>query len=230
MGMFNFNFIRFANKVSLFGGDYFVKVDGAFKFSSKMFDIMYKILEEDIKKFLHCVEVGDFAQQIAKSQGYDEKTLLYYYAAGLLHDFAKHFDYRFVTQDIFESFYKDIKYNEIPEYAYHAFFCPIVLGFVFDYDKEIMDREFINSLTFHCTGRGNMSMLEKTIYFADKVSYTKDEKEKGELLNLSLKDFDEAFKRVCQNNHKYLLEKTKNQNINYPDNRFTEEFINQYCL
>lgn len=115
------------------------------------------------KRYIHSVNVSKEAVRLAKKYGVDaEKAAL----AGILHDITKEFDAQKQLQ-IFDS--GDIILSDVEKSTaklWHA-----ISGSVYiQTELGIDDKDIINAIRYHTTGRAGMSPLEKVIFLADFTS------------------------------------------------------------
>ncbi len=60
-------------------------------------------------------------------------------------------------------------------------------------DFDISDKDIINAVSYHTTGRPNMSLLEKIIYIADAVEPNRNYPGVDELRRVVKEDLDKAI-------------------------------------
>ncbi|MBQ3116043.1 MAG: nicotinate (nicotinamide) nucleotide adenylyltransferase [Clostridia bacterium] len=115
-------------------------------------DIVKKTLPE--KRLIHTANVVICALKRAKELGLENKKVI---TATMLHDFAKYIDYKTV-----EGFTVS---EDVPEPVIHAF-----LGaYLAEKHLKITDREVLDAIKYHTSGRPNMTTLEKLVFVADMV-------------------------------------------------------------
>lgn len=114
------------------------------------------------KRFAHTMGVADEAKRLAAKWGIDEDSA---YLAGLVHDYAKEIP---VSQaiEMLDSFGFHIN-EDLAQ-------CPALLhgplaAHLAERDFGIQDKDILNAVAYHTTGRCNMSILEKIIYLADFI-------------------------------------------------------------
>ena len=122
--------------------------------------------------------------------------------ACLLHDVAKYinqsdwWDYGFVNN------------GEYPPPVVHAFLGALVA----EKDFGIDDKEIINAIKYHTTGRPNMTLLEKIVYVADIIEITRgsnlDEVRKKVYAN-----FDEGFLACLKSSYNYAARRIGTENV-----------------
>lgn len=162
----------------------YVSDDTARSFLNNANDLYFMLKE---KRLLHTLNVGLLSAKLAHTHGADaDKALI----AGELHDCAKEIDIseqlrmaKIVACDTFT----DKKLLHSPAGAYLAF----------DYFR-IQDKEILNAIEYHTTGRGDMTMLDKIVYLSDKIEPARTYTDLTEIRETTLKDLDAAT-RMCLN-------------------------------
>lgn len=74
-------------------------------------------------------------------------------------------------------------------------------------ELNISHEEVINAVSFHTTGRANMSLLEKIIFLSDMIEKDRSYKGIDELRELAYKDLDSACLMALDQTIKYVIEK-----------------------
>jgi len=127
--------------------------------------------------------------------------------ATLLHDIAKEVTINTVNKIMKENY---------PSYINES--NKIIHQYIGEYmAKEyffVKDKDILNAIKYHTTGRSNMSLLEKLVYVADKIEPTRNYSTK-KLINECIYDFNSGFIKVLTNNKAYL--KSKNINVTNKD-------------
>ena len=73
---------------------------------------------------------------------------------------------------------------------------------------DIYDEDILNAITWHPTGRPNMSLLEKIIFIADYIEPSRKPVPELDLIRkLAFEDIDTALIKILSNTLKYLEEK-----------------------
>ena len=155
---------------------------------------LYDYLGE--KRLLHTINVGLLSARYAKIHGADvDKALI----AGLLHDCAKELDLM-EQRDLARRRSGDV-FND--KKLFHS-----PAGASFAAEKfGIDDEEILNAITYHTTGRGGATMLDKIVYLADKLEPARTYTDLTEMREVALVDLDEAV-RMCA---RTVAEKFKRQ-------------------
>lgn len=114
------------------------------------------------KRFQHTLNVIEVAKELALNFGCSiEKASL----AALLHDGAKYF-----ANDQLISYAKDhhIKIDRVSQHDPQLLHGPV--GAMIAQEKYgIEDKDILNAISYHTTGRKNMTKLEEIIYLADYI-------------------------------------------------------------
>ena len=128
----------------------------------------YKEIETVLKEMLperrlkHSLNVSKCAVKLSEIYKCDKQKAE---IAGLVHDCAKYFTDEQI-EDCVRKFNIELDPLEVNNLALsHSVIGSYVAKEVFDID----DKEIINAIKYHTTGRENMSLLEKIIYMADLI-------------------------------------------------------------
>ena len=154
--------------------------------------------EMDDKRFVHTMGVAYTASAMAMAYGEDFKRA---YLAGLLNDCAKcHTNPEFIT--LCEEYGIPITESEYE----NPFLLHGKLGaYQAKHKYNINDEEILSAITWHTTGKPDMTLLEKIIFIADYI-----EPDRKELPNISeirktaFSDIDKAMVLISGSTIKYL--------------------------
>lgn len=132
-------------------------------------------------RFEHTLRVADLATRLAKHYGIDiDKTWL----AAILHDLEKN-----ISLEENDMLVK--KYGLDEKYLGNKNLSHSKLAAVVSRDKlGIDDKDILNAIAFHTTGRADMSMLEKIIFVADTCEEGRTYKEAAMLRKQAFEDID----------------------------------------
>lgn len=124
--------------------------------------------------------------------------------AGLLHDCAKCMDN--------EKKLRICDEHNIPYSSFEAEHPYLLHGKVGAYIAKtkfgVDDEDILQSITWHTTGRPNMSLLEKIIFIADYIEPSrKPIPELDVIRQLAFEDIDKAMEKILSNTLKFLEEK-----------------------
>ena len=149
----------------------------------------------------HSIRVANVALEIARNNA---KTLdpLKTYQAAMLHDIGKYVPDNESKEIVTREYSKE--YAEYPYWALHQW----VGAYLAEKEFGIKDKDILDSIAYHCTGRAEMGPLEQTIYSADKIEPGRGY-DSSDLINGCLRDYHEGFLGVLAANRIYLAEKTK---------------------
>jgi len=149
----------------------------------------------------HSIRVANVALDIARSNQNALNPLKTYQAA-ILHDIGKYIpDDK--SKDIVAKEYSK-EYSEYPYWALHQW----VGAYLAEREFGIKDKDILDSIAYHCTGRAEMGPLEQTIYSADKIEPGRGY-DSSDLIASCIKDYHQGFLDVLAANRIYLAEKTK---------------------
>ena len=124
--------------------------------------------------------------------------------AGLLHDCAKCMDN---DKKIRICNKNQISYSKIEAenpYLLHG----KVGAYIARKEFDILDEDILNAITWHTTGRPDMSLLEKIIFVSDYIEPSRRPIPELNLIRqLAFTDIDQAVIKILENTLKYLNEK-----------------------
>lgn len=154
------------------------------------------------KRYKHILNVAEMCYKLAKLHGYDAVKA---YTAGLLHDCAKHLD----DQEILAECDKlGIRYDEV-EKRQASNLLHSKVGAVWAGDKYgVADEDIISAISYHTTGKPDMSTLEKIVYMSDVIEPGRDMVYTPSLdviRSIATYDLDLACAHVLNNVVPYLL-------------------------
>lgn len=155
----------------------------------------------DVYRFTHTIGVMYTASAIAMAHGVDIYTAQ---TAGLLHDCAKCIpDKR--KLDLCRTYQIPVTSIE----AEHPFLLHAKLGAYLAKTKyKITEPDILSAITWHTTGKPNMSELEQIIFIADYIEPGRDKAPNlDEIRKLAFKDLDECTYRILKDTVTYLKEK-----------------------
>ena len=143
--------------------------------------LMYHYLGE--KRLLHTLNVGILSAHLAEVHGADKDKAL---IAGAIHDCAKELDI-------------DEQRRLAGEYAGDTFTEKKILhspaGATFaKTNMGIEDKEILDAICYHTTGKGGMTVLEKIVYVADKIEPARTYTDLTDIRIAAEKDLDEAMR------------------------------------
>ena len=149
-------------------------VDGYIAENGLYTDAFFESIKQDLQKTLtpkrykHVINVAETAFKLALSYGVDPVKA---YTAGLLHDCAKFYSDEEILKEA-------EKYGIVPEPAELATPCNLlhskVGSFIAAEKYCIEERDILDAIYYHTTGRPGMSILEEIIYAADILEPGRD--------------------------------------------------------
>ncbi|MBU3136645.1 bis(5'-nucleosyl)-tetraphosphatase (symmetrical) YqeK [Clostridium gasigenes] len=151
-------------------------------------------------RYIHTLGVIETAKALANINKIDlEKAEI----AALAHDVAKNMNIETMRQIIEEHNIK-LPYETLktPE-LWHSIIAPIIGEEVF----QIEDRDILNAMRWHTTGRENMTTLEKIIYMADMIEPKRSFQGVEELRKATFENLDKGFIMALNHTINYLLNK-----------------------
>jgi len=161
-----------------------------------------KAMEETLsgKRFQHTLGVAYTAAAMAMKYEVDVKKAL---IAGLLHDCAKCMSDEKLLK---LSEKENIEVTEVERrnpYLLHA----KVGAMLATKEYGIDDKEILDAITYHTTGRPGMTDLEKIVFVADYVEPGRDKAPNlAKVRKLAFEDLDETVRKILKDTLKYLEE------------------------
>ncbi len=159
-----------------------------------------KKLKDELSKsrYEHTLGVEFTAAAMAMKFGADmDKAQL----AGLLHDCAKCID---DEEKLDECRKYNVQISDVERR--NPFLIHSKLGAVYAREKYgVEDKEILSAITYHTTGRPDMSLIEKIVFIADYIEPGRDKaKNLKEIRRVSFEDIDEAAYMILRDTLEYL--------------------------
>jgi nicotinate-nucleotide adenylyltransferase len=145
---------------------------------------MYKYL--GAKRLLHTLNVGYLSAHLADVFGCDKDKAL---IAGALHDCAKELPLEKQTELAKEYSGDLFTEKKLLHSPAGATFARKELG--------IEDKEILDAICYHTTGRGNMTLLEKIVYLADKIEPSRNYTDLTPIRTAAEIDLDSAMRMTA---------------------------------
>ena len=158
--------------------------------------------EMDDSRFEHTLGVMYTCGALAMRYGYDlEKAML----AGLMHDCAKCMPNAKKLKAAEKNHLEITDLERKNPFMLHA-----KLGaFLAQKKYDIEDREILDAIRWHTTGRPDMTMLDKIVYIADYIEPKRDKAPNlHEIRQLAFLDLDKALLRILEDTLGYLGDST----------------------
>lgn len=151
-------------------------------------------------RYNHTLGVIETAKDLANINGIDVKKAE---IAALVHDVAKNMTIetmrRIIEEHNIELSYETLKTPEL----WHSIIAPIIGEEVF----QIEDKDILNAMRWHTTGKENMTTLEKIIYMADMIEPKRSFQGVEQLRKATFEDLDKGFIMALNQTINYLLNK-----------------------
>lgn len=157
----------------------------------------------DNDRYLHCLNVGQMAHDLATHHHLDTKKAL---IAGTLHDVAKQWE-KPKLQQYLAKWAPDLLTE--PSQVWHSF----VGGLHLKHDWIMGDEEIIQAVFNHTVGKQNMSLLDKIVFCADKISSERNYDGVKEFRELCFKDLNQGFKTLLKNQYDQVVSKNQNHEV-----------------
>ena len=157
-----------------------------------------KAFKNNKARYWHTIGVANTCACLAMRYGVDMERA---FVAGLLHDCAKCYSDQELLKAC-ENYSIDISPSEnVSPYLLHA-----KLGaYLAEHEYSINDSGILDAITYHTTGRPDMTMLEKIIYIADYIEPNRAEiPGLNEVRFLAFEDIDQAVCRSAGATTRYL--------------------------
>lgn len=118
---------------------------------------VHATFDKDSHRLKHIYNVKKVAVALGKIYHVDIPSVV---VASYLHDITKHYSFT-ENKNILGNLY----HESIPKPCLHAYSASILAKTKFNID----DLDILNAITYHCTGRSKMSMLEKIVFVSDYI-------------------------------------------------------------
>lgn len=171
-------------------------------------DVALKLVKEQLTehRYQHTLGVMETAIALARRYGADEKKAE---TAAIFHDYAK-FRPKEEMKEIIrtQGFSQDLlRFNAE---LWHA----PAGTYLVEKEAGIKDREILDAIRYHTSGRPGMSLLEKIIYLADYIEPGRHFPGVEEVREMAKKNLDKALIQSVKNTILFLMK--KNQTV-YPE-------------
>lgn len=158
------------------------------------------------KRLIHTKGVAETAIQMAIMYGEDpDKAEI----AGILHDSVKYADKEWLKAIIVSE-----KMNPLLLAFNHELWHAPVGSFVARTEFQITDRDILQAIEFHTTGRAGMSQLEKIIFVSDMIEPSRNFPGIESLREKAMVHLDDAMTSCIKHSISFLLE---NKQPVFPD-------------
>ncbi|MCU7742236.1 bis(5'-nucleosyl)-tetraphosphatase (symmetrical) YqeK [Priestia megaterium] len=162
------------------------------------------------RRYIHTVGVMETAIELAKRFEADEKKAE---LAAIFHDYAK-----FRPKEEMKQIIIDQNMNpSLLEYNTELWHAPVG-AFLVRNEVGITDKEVLDAIAYHTSGRPGMTLLEKIVYVADYIEPGRRFPGVDEVRELAETDLNAALIQSLKNTISFLM--TKHQAV-YPDTMMT---------
>ena len=163
-------------------------------------DLIKENILKDIgtKRYEHSLRVAKTAADLAMIHGVDKDKA---YLAGVLHDCAKYNEKKYIKKlgiDI-----KGYPVSSESDPVLHSFLGAELAKKVYN----ISDEDLLSAISFHTTGKANMTKLEKIIFIADAIEPARDFKGIEDIRKESVVNLDETMLMLLDSSIKFLISK-----------------------
>lgn len=171
-----------------------------------------KLVKEQLTehRYQHTLGVMETAITLAKQYGADEKKAE---TAAIFHDYAKFRPKDEMRQIILEQHFP----QDLLHFHTELWHAPTG-AYLVEKEAGITDKEVLDAIRFHTSGRPGMSLLEKVIYLADYIEPGRHFPGVDEVRALAKENLDTALIQAVKNTILFLMK--KNQPV-YPDSFLT---------
>ena len=177
-------------------------------------EIFERVKEEFLKhgskgeeRLIHSIGVSETAVKLVKTYRPNDTILIEKARlAGIVHDYAKFLEYN----DFLELLKKhniqlELKKEFMP--IYHGY-----VGYLYIEDElGIHDKEILDAIIYHSTGRSEMTFLDKVLFIADYVEPNRKGEFFEKIRSVAFTDLDLACFYEAENTYNYL--KGLNRNV-----------------
>ncbi|MCL2752326.1 MAG: bis(5'-nucleosyl)-tetraphosphatase (symmetrical) YqeK [Firmicutes bacterium] len=154
----------------------------------------YRAYSLDAERIEHIKQTALTALRLARMYGGDEPRAV---TAALLHDIAK--------ETVKTGQYDFTVPPGCPFKVAHSY----AGGYVAEQEFGITDRDILNAVTYHTSGRPGMSTLEKIVYIADYIEPGREFADIDAIRSAAYTDLDAGTLAVLRNSVFYLREKNR---------------------
>lgn len=152
------------------------------------------------KRYKHSLNVANCAVKLSEIYGCDKEKA---YIAGIAHDCAKYLNKDEVKYyvDKYKIVLDEIEKDNL------ALSHSLIGSYIAKYEFGINDKDIINAIKYHTTGKEDMDIIEKIIYIADLIEEDRDFPGVEELRDLVYnKELDKALLISFNNTIKFVID------------------------
>ncbi|MEH7109559.1 bis(5'-nucleosyl)-tetraphosphatase (symmetrical) YqeK [Bacillus sp. JJ1764] len=161
-------------------------------------------------RYQHTLGVMETAISLANQYGADVKKAE---LAAIFHDYAKFRPKEEMREIIVSQGYP----QDLLEYNAELWHAPVG-AYLTKIEAGLTDREILDAIRYHTSGRPGMTLLEKIVYLADYIEPGRHFPGVDEVREMAQNNLDQALIKAVQNTIFFLMK--KNQTV-YPETFFT---------
>lgn len=171
---------------------------------NKTIDNIYEYLEKEFLhnqvRLKHIKAVLRVAVDLGEIFGVDKDSIT---ISALMHDATKNKSFQ-ENYDLASKMFSNRDLLEVPKPCLHAYSAAAIAF----YEFGIQDKDILNAITYHCSGRADMSLLEKCIFVADFIEESRDFVE-DYIKETAYKDIDLATYLIMRETENYLIKNNR---------------------
>jgi predicted HD superfamily hydrolase involved in NAD metabolism len=165
---------------------------------------IYEFLENQFlhnqSRLKHILAVLKVALDLGEIFGVDKDKIT---ISALMHDSTKNKTFQ-ENLDLASKMFSEGELKIVPAPCLHAYSAAALAKIEFG----ISDQEILNAITYHCSGRLNMSVLEKVIFVADFIEESRDFVE-DYIKETAYKNLDLATYLIMKETENYLIKNNR---------------------
>lgn len=155
-----------------------------------------------VNRFNHSLGVMETSIKLAIKYNYDiDKARI----AGLLHDCGKYPDLMYLLKRVSEF---DIILDDVMKLNKELIHGPLGSK-IAEFEYMIKDKEILDSIYYHTTGRENMTLLDKIVYLADYIEPGRVFPGVDKVRELAFENLNQSVLLSMDSTLKYLLDHNK---------------------
>ncbi|MTI66676.1 MAG: HD domain-containing protein [Firmicutes bacterium] len=152
------------------------------------------------KRYNHSLGVMKTAIKLAKKYNVDKKKAA---IAGLLHDCAKYKDIQLLLKRAYEfGIILDNTMKKSPSLIHGPLGAEVA-----NKEYNVEDKEILDAIRFHTTGRENMTILEKIVYISDYIEPNRKFNGIENIRYIAYRDLEQALILSMNNTIKYIIDR-----------------------
>ena len=165
---------------------------------------IYEFLENQFlhnqSRLKHILAVLKVALDLGEIFGVDKDKIT---ISALMHDSTKNKTFQ-ENLDLASKMFSEDELSDVPRPCLHAYSASALARSKFN----ITDQDVLNAITYHCSGRMKMSVLEKVIFVADFIEESRDFVE-DYIKETAYKNLDLATYLIMKETENYLIKNNR---------------------